>query len=1013
MAAIIITWSSEGTNNGSATNYRFLENRQLDFKIGHFEAKTGYTYDWDVQSGTTMNGNGGYKLVERVEGGVRYFDILVADPTKIDFETSPNAHSLRVIGRNPAVTELDSGSWTVQMTNVNEAPTGVRVTPTPAGSQPTDTLTIDENNTGQVVLGTLSTIDPDGADNAFGRPSARYEIVQENNPFKDLYQIINVGTSTVPVFRLVTNGTIDYDALPAGQKYHDLKILVRDSRAGAGSLSYEQTIRININNVTGDDPAGNQAPTAPVVQGQVVNLEENAANNVVVATVQSTDDGVGGTILQYSLSNNPGGLFQINQSNGQITFTGGAQNYETNPYLQVENAGTATERKFFNVQVRAIESGTGGLQSEVTTVKVYLNDINEAVSNATYTVNVMNETAAVGNAVSTGVTVEDPDTVAANRNFRYTLVDTNGSPITSPSNFAVNATTGEITVGALGLPNVNTPTDVTVRVRITDNGGNGFSHIENVTVRINPSDVNAPPNAPVIVNNVVVNLEENDTTNVNVATVQSTDDGVGGTTLRYSLTNNPGGLFTINQTSGVITFTGGSRNYEDDANLQVENAGTANERKFFNVQVIATESGTNGQSSESTTVKVYLNDINEAVSDATYAVNAMSENAAFGTQVGTVSTVMDPDTVAANRDFRYTLVDAQGNPITTPSHFAVNATTGEITVGALGLPDVTAATDLQVRVRITDKAGTGFQHIENVTVRVNPVAPVVNKAPDSIGLSSGGSINELAANGTTVATFTASDPDDTSGFVYSLINSDGRFEFVGNQLKVRDGYKLDYEQKASHTITVRVTDKNGTGLSHTQNFTIAVNYVNPEATAGSSDNDIFYGGAAADTLGGGIGNDQIYGGLGKDTLRGDVGDDKLWGGNGNDTLWGGVGKDVFAFNAVLGTSRTDRRVNFDTIKDYSVKDDSIWLKGDLFKSNKALYAKIKKGTELAPKKIESKFFTVGDKAKDRDDYFVYDSKKRVLYYDADGSGSKAAIEMASFTKNNALKNFKFSELFFI
>jgi hypothetical protein len=55
---------------------------------------------------------------------------------------------------------------------------------------------------------------------------------------------------------------------------------------------------------------------------------------------------------------------------------------------------------------------------------------------------------------------------------------------------------------------------------------------------------------------------------------------------------------------------------------------------------------------------------------------------------------------------------------------------------------------------------------------------------------------------------------------------------------------------------------------------------------------------------------------------------------------------------------------------------------------------------------------VGDKAKDRDDYFVYDSKKRALYCDADGSGSKAAIEMASFTNNKALKNFKYSELFF-
>ena len=142
----------------------------------------------------------------------------------------------------------------------------------------------------------------------------------------------------------------------------------------------------------------------------------------------------------------------------------------------------------------------------------------------------------------------------------------------------------------------------------------------------------------------------------------------------------------------------------------------------------------------------------------------------------------------------------------------------------------------------------------------------------------------------------------------------------------------------------------------------------------------------------------------KDTFFGGAGDDKLWGGYGNDTLWGGAGKDVFVFDGKLGTASTDRRVNYDTIKDYSVKDDSIWLDNDLFKSNKKLYTAIKKGTENAPLKMASKFFTVGDKAKDADDYFVYDAKKRVLYYDADGSGSKAAIEMATFTNNKALKS---------
>jgi RTX calcium-binding nonapeptide repeat (4 copies)/Cadherin domain len=271
-------------------------------------------------------------------------------------------------------------------------------------------------------------------------------------------------------------------------------------------------------------------------------------------------------------------------------------------------------------------------------------------------------------------------------------------------------------------------------------------------------------------------------------------------------------------------------------------------------------------------------------------------------------------------------------------------------------------------------------------------------------------IQELAPNTTPVGTLSANDPDGNS-LTYkivsasgALVDNDGRFQIGTNQsggyqLQVANGVQLDYEQAKQHSVTIEVSD----GLGGTSRQTFGINVIDLVVetmvpTSASPLNDVIKGSKTGNF---------------KDTFYGGAGDDKLWGGYGNDTLWGGVGKDVFVFDGKLGTSKTDRKVNYDTIKDYSVKDDSIWLEGDLFKSNKVLYAKIKKGTEIAPKKLESKFFTVGDKAKQADDYFVYDAKKRVLYYDADGSGSKAAIEMATFTNNKALKNFKVTELFFI
>ncbi|MBM6581452.1 hypothetical protein ILT44_14745 [Microvirga sp. BT689] len=890
---------------------------------------------------------------------------------------------------------LESGTTQVKvyLNNVNEAPRAWLST------EGNNQVTIQENRPPNFQIAQLGATDPEGNHPQWSGPfTYRIDITDPTTPYASLYDIINIGTAQAPVWTLVVKGTIDYDSLPAGEKRHTIKVIARDSAGAEGG----QYFIINLTNDPSDDQPANTAPTAPsIVNNTVLELTEQQAGAVNVATVQSTDDNVGGTTLQYELVNTINGLFSINQTTGVITFNGTAYNYETGANLQVENAGTMQERKFFEVQVRARESGTGGLTSNVTTVKVYLNDVNEAVSDATYAPNTMNEAAQAGTVVAGSPTVIDPDTAPVNRNFRYIMVDENGNEIQGPSNFAVDAITGVITVGALGLPNVSQPTDVQVRVRIRDHGGDGFSHTEVVTVRVNPADVNSPPTAPTIVNGTLQELTENAAGNVVVARVQSSDDGVGGTTFSYQLANNPGGFFSIDATTGEITFIGGAQNYETNGSLQVENAGTPQERKFFNVTVRAVENGTGGLSSNTTQVKVYLNDLNEAITDATYIVNAMTENAAVGALVGTLQSVVDPDTVATNRNFRYALVDGNGNEIQGLSNFAVNATTGEITVGQLGLPDVNQPTDVQVRVRITDKGGVGFSHTEVVTVQVNPATVPQNQAPSDIVVLSGGTVQELAGIGSTAAVLGTQDPDDTSGFLYSIVNPDGRFAISGNQIVVANGVMLDAEQSASHVVRVRVTDKSGTGRSYEENITINVADLNPETmTVGSASalNDIIKGSKTGNF---------------KDTFFGGAGDDKLWGGYGNDTLWGGTGKDVFVFDGRLGTASTDRRVNYDTIKDYSVKDDSIWLDNDLFKSNKKLYASIKKGTENAPLKMASKFFTVGDKAKQADDYFVYDAKKRVLYYDADGSGSKAAIEMATFTNNKALKAFTVKELFFI
>lgn len=153
---------------------------------------------------------------------------------------------------------------------------------------------------------------------------------------------------------------------------------------------------------------------------------------------------------------------------------------------------------------------------------------------------------------------------------------------------------------------------------------------------------------------------------------------------------------------------------------------------------------------------------------------------------------------------------------------------------------------------------------------------------------------------------------------------------------------------------------------------------------GTNGDDMYYGTAFNDRLGGGLGNDRLNAGQGKDIISG---------GYGNDILTGGTGKDYFVFNTTLGNYKTDRQVNFDTIIDFKVKDDTFWLDNAIFKKLG------KKGSENKPAKLDKDFFKIATKAKDKNDYLVYDKKKGVLYYDADGSGSKKAVEIAQLSKN--------------
>ena len=307
---------------------------------------------------------------------------------------------------------------------------------------------------------------------------------------------------------------------------------------------------------------------------------------------------------------------------------------------------------------------------------IAVTNVNEAPTNATLSASTVAENAANGTAVGTVAGV-DPD---AGATFSYALTDSAGG------RFAINTTTGAITVANGSLLNYEAATSHAITVRVTDQGGLTFD--KNFTIAV--TNVNeAPTNATLSASTVA----ENAANGTAVGTVAGVDPDAGAT-FSYSLTNNAGGRFAINATTGAITVANGSLlNYEAATShaitVRVTDQGGLTFDKNFTIAVT---------------------NLNEAPTNATLTGGSIAENATIGTWVGTVAG-SDPD---AGATFSYALTNTAGG------RFAINASTGAITVANGTQLNYEAATAHAITVRVTDQGGLIFD--KNFTIAVTNVA---------------------------------------------------------------------------------------------------------------------------------------------------------------------------------------------------------------------------------------------------------------------------------------------------
>jgi len=289
------------------------------------------------------------------------------------------------------------------------------------------------------------------------------------------------------------------------------------------------------------------------------------------------------------------------------------------------------------------------------------------------------------------------------------------------------------------------------------------------------------------------------------------------------------------------------------------------------------------------------------------------------------------------------------------------------------------------------------------------------------------------------------------------LQSNGEVLTVQNHFLGGNQYQLNAVEFADGTIwnSTTLTEKLLTGTSGADTITgFATNDIinglgGNDTLNGGSGNDTLYGGDGDDSLNGGTGTDWLLGELGNDTytvdnagdnvtesvnagtdkinssvtytisanvenltltgtlaingigndlnntitgnsaanqLSGGVGDDTLEGKLGNDILTGGAGKDSFN----LTTSG-----NIDTIADFVVVDDTIRLEN-------AVFTKLTATGTLAASR-----FKIGTQAMDADDYIIYNNVTGALYYDSNGNGTGAAVQIATIGVGLSLTNADF------
>ena len=766
--------NSAGTNIGSLSSY-------ID------DTSSTDTVSYSV-SGT------GSELFEVVEGELK----LKVD-SSADFEIL-SSYALTITATSgTANTAFD---FNITINDVNDSPTAIDLS----------SIGVSEKIDGAVV-GTISTADQDTGDtHTYAISDDRFEIIDGSLKLKAGNTVEYVTEPSIAITIKSTDSagveiSQDFSILVGSIQLSSNEFGENSDGAIVGTLSItDPDFTSNVTyTLTGDDSdffelVNNQLK---LKDGNSADFETKATYNL---TITADDDEANSSSLDYTIN-----VTNVNEQPTSITLgstsfnenslsetigvisTADDDSSDSHTYelsgadaesfeivsssLKLKDSISANYEVKNSYEITITSTDSGGLTASED-FSLTVNDINDAPSSLSLSASSVAENSSGTEVGTLSSTDEDTDDT-----FTYALSGTD------KDFFELSGTTLKLKEASTADFETKSSYDVTITT--TDAGG--LSKAQDLTVNV--TDVNDNPTAVALSSS---SFDEN-TSGSDVGTLSSTDEDTDDT-FTYALSGTDKDFFELSGTT-----------------LKLKEASTADfeTKSSYDVTITTTDAGGLSKAQDLT---VNVTDVNESPTDLGLSETAVAENTA-GVEIGTISTT-DPD---ADDTFTYTLSGDDADS------FEVSGSSLKFKDSVS--PNFENKSSYAINLTATDSGELTFEEAFTVTITD------ANDAPSAIEVSN--LQTDENSIGALLDSIVITDEDAASEtYSYEISGDDAdSFEVVEGQLKVKSDVSLDYETKASYSITLTATDS--TNLSISKDLTITATNLNdndPIFTSASSFN---------------------------------------------------------------------------------------------------------------------------------------------------------------------------------